>query len=85
MERMMRRLQGQGGISLVTLLQNDVDWEAYHNAPVFKKVLHTLQSIIIYGNLLFRLFGFSTGSRTRFEKSSIILSLMRIFVLIKKH
>jgi hypothetical protein len=37
--KVLRRLQGQGGITLTSLLQNDVEWEAYNNAPFIHKVM----------------------------------------------
>lgn len=36
--KVMRKLQGQGGLTLSTVLQDDVEWEAYNNATVLQKV-----------------------------------------------
>lgn len=37
-DKVLKRLKGQSGISLNSLLQNDVEWEAYNNSSFIVKV-----------------------------------------------
>lgn len=37
-DKVLRRLKGQGGISLNSFLQNDIEWEAYNNSSFIVKV-----------------------------------------------